>query len=303
MKDAGHGDAGAVKLACLGCDAPMSFGSSECFECGTRYRYVEGRAVAENLDELEPDEAANRALREAAARASATGFHPPLGVVQREVRPIARPNKGLALGTALALLATPFLGAMTTSISWLGHFALGYGYGSADPRFFDAFSSFASGLTSAVGLAGLGTAFLFLLWMSRCNRVVRAIGAKHLRFAPAGCVFWWFVPFANFLVPYRAMTELWKASHPNAGATDWVRGRVSPVIPLWWATWLASWLFNATDVASVFSRSLFTGAYDFLAELVSWMGAMTIRLVCGILAAWIVWNIHVRLEEKASIVA
>lgn len=65
--------------------------------------------------------------------------------------------------------------------------------------------------------------------------------------------------------------------------TDWVGGRVSPAL-----MWLAAWLY-ALGVGSLYDQEKFIGVYD-----------VPPAFLCGILAAWIVWNLHKRLEEKAN---
>ena len=74
-----------------------------------------------------------------------------------------------------------------------------------------------------VGLFACGTALLFYgaligcaiafpMWMHRANRAARALGATGMEFTPGWAAGWFFVPFANLVMPYRVAVELWKAA-------------------------------------------------------------------------------------------
>ncbi len=97
----------------------------------------------------------------------------------------------------------------------------------------------------ALGQLGVGIALiaLFCLWIPRANRNARALGAKGMRFTPEWCVLWYLIPILNLFQPYRAMREIWLASDPADG-TRWREQRVSLLLPLWWALWLACLFAN-----------------------------------------------------------
>jgi hypothetical protein len=96
-------------------------------------------------------------------------------------------------------------------------------------------------LQTLAGLAYLVTLVLaavyFLRWEHRVARNVRALGATGLRYTPGWAVGWWFVPFANLVMPYRVVAELWRATASD-GAT--VRGYVR----VWWTLWIAGGLIG-----------------------------------------------------------
>lgn len=54
-----------------------------------------------------------------------------------------------------------------------------------------------------------------------------------LTISPGAAVGWWFVPFANFVLPFQAMREIWRGSAPN----DETGSRVA-LLGLWWAAWI-----------------------------------------------------------------
>jgi hypothetical protein len=94
-----------------------------------------------------------------------------------------------------------------------------------------------AGLASAITLAA---GILWLVWQHRGHANLRARGVQNLRFTPGWAVGWWFVPFANLVMPYLTMRELWD----HAGRTGTAEGRVATRRPLvgWWFTELASLL-------------------------------------------------------------
>lgn len=85
-------------------------------------------------------------------------------------------------------------------------------------------------------------------WLITANRFVRALGLEPTD-GPWGIVGWWFVPFANLLLPLRPIVELWQVSE-----------RPEPIVwrevPVPWplrAWWVLLWLSVLLRVF-VFSR-------------------------------------------------
>lgn len=107
------------------------------------------------------------------------------------------------------------------------------------------------------GPLGLVASVCLLAWMFLAARNLRALGREGLRYSPSACVGWWFVPFANFVVPMRAMNEIFCASVPEDDSARW-GGRVTWVT-LWWASWFAISLTNiagrlAKDAPALLAR-------------------------------------------------
>ena len=85
------------------------------------------------------------------------------------------------------------------------------------------------------------TALVFCFWIHRAHYNLRALAARGLHFSPGWAVGWFFVPFWNLVRPYQVMKEIWQASDPEADPTHdaaWTRAPVSPLVPLWWASFL-----------------------------------------------------------------
>ncbi|GGA84503.1 hypothetical protein GCM10011521_23630 [Arenimonas soli] len=93
-------------------------------------------------------------------------------------------------------------------------------------------------LQAIVGLASaavsLSLFFIIGRWIYCAAWNIRHLGGLRLQITPGWAVGWYFVPFANLVMPYRAMKEIWLASH---APRDWQPGDAGP-LPLWWGLWL-----------------------------------------------------------------
>jgi Domain of unknown function (DUF4328) len=87
----------------------------------------------------------------------------------------------------------------------------------------------------------IATVTLFLMWVYRTHENLAAFGVpKHqLQYSSGWAVGSFFVPFANLVIPYRAIKELWRKSVPNQTS---MFGEISPpgFFPAWWGFWIAS---------------------------------------------------------------
>ncbi|MFZ7240006.1 DUF4328 domain-containing protein, partial [Avibacterium avium] len=63
----------------------------------------------------------------------------------------------------------------------------------------------------------VGTIFIFgffyLIWLSRANFNLFLLGDKKLKYSPDSAIWWWFVPVANFWVPFLVFKEIITKSH------------------------------------------------------------------------------------------
>ncbi len=130
-------------------------------------------------------------------------------------------------------------------------------------------------------LVSLATIVFFAMWIYRAAANVVAAGIAGFDFTPGWAVGWYFVPFANLVQPFRAMRQIWNASH--AGGSDLDRG--DAILTLWWTVWLASNIsanisiqmsFRATSTEMV-STSLYLGAISSVLSLILFVVGM--RLV------------------------
>lgn len=91
--------------------------------------------------------------------------------------------------------------------------------------------------------AAVGALFLLALlaahivagmWLYRAAANAQAVKPNDARITPGWSVGWYFVPFANLLMPYRAMRQTWNGLRGNdsldAGLPGWAL--------IWWVFWL-----------------------------------------------------------------
>jgi hypothetical protein len=80
----------------------------------------------------------------------------------------------------------------------------------------------------------LATIITFGTLLVRSNHNARSFGGI-VKFSPASMVWWYFVPIASLYKPYEAFKTVWQAS---SGGLDF--SEKHPLMPAWWATWLAA---------------------------------------------------------------
>jgi hypothetical protein len=92
----------------------------------------------------------------------------------------------------------------------------------------DGLTTAASGLQTIVVLVSL---VVFLVWIYRVSANVHALGAKDLTASPGLAVGFYFIPFANLVMPPFVMGEIWRAS---AGPDQWRDEKGTGLIAVWW---------------------------------------------------------------------
>lgn len=72
-------------------------------------------------------------------------------------------------------------------------------------------------------------------WIYRTNANAQSFGSG-LSITPGWSVGWFFVPFANLVMPFQGVKEVWQESHEAAG---WLEALESPLLGWWWGLWIA----------------------------------------------------------------
>jgi hypothetical protein len=86
-------------------------------------------------------------------------------------------------------------------------------------------------------------------WIYRTNSNAHVFSGA-MTITPGWSVGWFFVPFANLIMPYQGVKEVWQESHEFAGRHAEME---SPLLGWWWGLWIA--MNIATNIAS------FSGAF------------------------------------------
>ena len=179
--------------------------------------------------------------------------------------------------------------AVVTAVLWATHIGTlrGLREGTVSGSSAQASEDRAAGLETTLLFVILFAGLAWLMWQHRAQSNLGALGAQGLRFTPGWVVGWWLIPFANLALPPQTMGELWRGSDPKAGAVDWKAVKLTPLLALWWAAWLARLVLSTIgagvgksgDVDSLISRSGWYVASDFVLAIA---GILAIALIRGI---------------------
>lgn len=143
----------------------------------------------------------------------------------------------------------------------------------------------------------IGTIVFLLIWEYRQFSNLTALKAHHQELSPGWAVGWWFIPFANLVKPYQAMSELWNESDPDFDAElGFLSSHSSAprIINWWWA------LFIISNIAIQISSKLSdvnppdVGAFFPLALIIS----SIVRAIDAFLLIKIIQTITARQEAR-----
>lgn len=221
-----------------------------------------------------------------------------------KLRPMTRSDAAMSetpyrSNEVIAALAAACLGLLACFdlVSTLGVavFLAGIGELGASPdRDLADVGTLIRGLSALVQLAVAPFAVVFFcMFMFRANKNARALGAGGMQFTPGWTVGWFFVPFAHLWMPFKAASEVWRASDPRADTDDvaWWSARLGLLVPAWWACWIGGTLIGNT------SSQLLRHGYEAAA---GWMGliGMPLQALAGVLAATVVLRLRARQGRK-----
>ncbi|MFA6001538.1 MAG: DUF4328 domain-containing protein [Thermoleophilia bacterium] len=84
------------------------------------------------------------------------------------------------------------------------------------------------------GIWGIATQVLLVIWVYRAAVNLRAMNVQGLKYSPGMAVVWFFIPFANFIMPVFVLRELWRGSNPRTSETgDTRQTRVPFYVGVW----------------------------------------------------------------------
>jgi hypothetical protein len=145
------------------------------------------------------------------------------------------------LGLHAALLVVVLAGQ-----AWCRHvIAVGDSLYEPSTRAVDQLQAFAERSANALYLA---CAVAFLVWLYRAFANLPSLGATQAMIAPGqratpgGAIGVWFIPFANLVLPFRAVRHLYLQSQPVPPPENgaWVPPARTPLLGWWWGLFLAS---------------------------------------------------------------
>lgn len=145
-----------------------------------------------------------------------------------------------------------------------------------------------SGTAGLYVLSVLGSAVAFLAWLSRAVENTPALGGGQPAHSPREAIGWWFVPVANFFVPYQIVADLWRRMAPSPTASS------VAIVATWWVLWIGGAVAGqiapraSVETIEQFRGLLAASAIALLAQIVS--GGLLIRIV---------WEVEGRVRVRA----
>lgn len=141
----------------------------------------------------------------------------------------------------------------------------------------------------------IATVVCFCMWLYRAHSNLRAFGqVRGLQYSAAMAVGSFFIPFANLVIPYRGVREVWQKSGPPEEA---MLAEPSPPasFPLWWLFWLLASLAGRILARISFRENV----PQQTATLVS-MIASVLFIIAACFAYIVVSSIDKRQEETSQ---
>jgi hypothetical protein len=212
-----------------------------------------------------------------------------------------RPTAGLARAVTILLGVTAAFALLTTAAR-AGLIARlnGFERGGETLRSVREASDAVDGLAFATFLLLVGTGIVWIVWQRRAHAGLPALGVIGLRYTPGWVVAWWLIPFANFVMPLLTMTELWKASDPEAGPADWTGRPLTALLGFWWAFWLLRFPVLGAVAAGIGTEQ---DPDALTARAGAGIASDLAMVVAAVLAIVLVRRIEERRRRKAATVA
>ena len=163
------------------------------------------------------------------------------------------------------------------------------------------FSAIMPGVFTGLGLVLLGliiaTIPIWCVWHYRACANLYVLNRAVLTFSPAAQVYWWFVPFANLIMPYKATAELLRGAEASGDADaafGTIRSQPGASMPLWWTLWLVGGFANQCSAR----LNLWTEYWE-VGSIMGLIGTVgSVGAACFYMSY--VWRIHRGVESQAS---
>jgi hypothetical protein len=197
----------------------------------------------------------------------------------------------------VGLITLSIIGALVGAGLWGGHLAniSGLERGVKGVQDVQDSKNAALGVESAAIWVIVAAIILWLIWQYRAHANLRALGVGELKYTPGWAVGWWLIPFANIVMPFLTMRELWKASDPEAGSIDWLGRPTTALLGLWWAGRLITQIL--IQIGFAFDKSL-RSIGDLRTEAWFFIAGNILLIVTGVLAILLVRSIDDRQAKK-----
>jgi Na+/melibiose symporter-like transporter len=132
---------------------------------------------------------------------------------------------------------------------------------------------------------------MYFIWFFRSKRKSVELGSRDIQYSPGLSVGCHFIPFANLIMPYQAMSELWKSS---LNPVDWKNQPLSPAVGVWWTLWI---LNNIGGYAVFFFMKSGTGIDHLRSATIYLMLLSGISILAHSFLFWLVSQISDSLDS------
>ncbi len=144
-------------------------------------------------------------------------------------------------------------------------------------------------------IISLATVVFFLMWLYRAHGNLRAFNPwSRLEYSSGWALGSFFIPFANLVVPYRAVKEVWqKSGSPDEGQLAEPSPPAS--FPIWWLFWLLASFANNLSFRLAFKESVPESTVTTISIVAS-----ALSIVAAVFAYLVVDAIDKRQEETSG---
>lgn len=149
---------------------------------------------------------------------------------------------------------------------------------------------------------GIAVAVLLVVWMWRAAKDLEALGRVNPTLGAGWAIGGWFVPVGSLVLPCIVAVGLWKGSDATipGGSADWKRAPTSPLVALWWMSWIVATVLGVARALAQPEDGLYTTAGEYFTQnalQVAWLLAL---MAAGVLCAFVVRRITARFEETLA---
>jgi multisubunit Na+/H+ antiporter MnhC subunit len=146
-------------------------------------------------------------------------------------------------------------------------------------------------------LVALAIFVLLIIWLYRAAKNNEALGRQNPRLGPGWAIGGWFIPVANFVIPFIVMDDVWRGSDPSIprGDPNWRRSLTFGAIWAWLVTaviWFVPTLI-ASSTGDVRADEPEKVRRDDILRIIGAVGA----IIAAVLAILVTRRIAARQEE------
>jgi hypothetical protein len=144
-------------------------------------------------------------------------------------------------------------------------------------------------------VAYIASGISFIVWFFRVHRNLPSLGNEGLKWSPGWTIGAWFIPLANWILPYLVMCEVWNGSNPaNIDNKRRQNTRVSAWVTFWWAAFVSMSCLNATVFVTSLGYSVAFTVYG--GQIL--LGGSCLAVVGDLLAIVVMWFVVENQEER-----